>query len=488
MKRTPQKKNGKTAGALIASPARNASALHARSQVKDATIPRTWRTRRPALQKRPPWIKNRSPTPTTFFPGNNLHLPKTAYISLWFPLPSETFIFREVQNLKRAGMPISVYTLYGLKAKRFSPEMREAVGDVRRMGLKSIPKILRDLRWWRKRDPETVKALWKEVPFRRWSCLELAGENAWAFLGGFHLARRILEDGMEHIHAVWGNGPATAAWVASRLTGLPFSFSGRAGDIHPQDGALPEKIRAAAFVHTNNKANIPHLAGLVPDLPDARDKIFQIYNCLTLKECADAHLLMKPPYRLLAVGRFCRTKGFEDLLRACRLLDQRGFPFQLTLVGAGFLGAKLRRMTKRFGLTPRVFLPGFVTHDRITELLVGSDMFIMPSVIDKTGDRDGIPNVIMEAFTHRLPVIATNISGIPEVVRNGETGLLVPERDPEALADAVQRTAAEPEAARAMAERGRALVARLFDSEANTKKMYDLFVERAGKHPDGRSA
>lgn len=409
--------------------------------------------------------------------------PKTAYVILWFPLPSETFIFREAQNLLKAGLPIVVHTLYGPSGKPMSPEMREAAKSSRTLGIRAAGRILASVRYWRRENRAVHDALWREIPFRRWSCLELAGENLWAFLTGFHLARLFLEEGIEHIHAPWGNGPATAAWVASRLTGIPFSFAGRAGDIHPQDGALPEKIRAASFVHTNNKANAPYLVSMAPE---CAGKIHQIYNCLTLTDREEAYVPMRPPYRLLAVGRFCRTKGFEYLLEGCSLLDKRGVPFQLTLVGAGLWDRKLRRLTKKLGLTQRVFFPGFVTHDRITEMLISHDMFLMPSVIHKNGDRDGIPNVIMESLSHRLPVIATEISGIPEVVRHGETGLLIPQRDAGAIADAVQALAADRQKAMAMAENGRALVRGMFDSEKNTQALYDLFLKYAGTAPASR--
>lgn len=414
-----------------------------------------------------------------------MHPPKIAYVSLWFPLPSETFIFREVQNLRKAGLPITVHALYGPTDKSFSPEMQATADDVRRIGSKSIPTMLSSIRYWRRENKTVHDALWKEIPLRRWSCLEAAAENFWAFLAGFHLARLVEEDGTEHIHAVWANGPATAAWVASRLTGIPFSFSGRAGDIYPQDGALPEKIRAAAFVHTNNKTNKPYLGTLAPE---CAHKIRHVYNSLTLNGRIKAPAPMKSPLRLLAVGRFCRTKGFEYLLQACRILDERVFAYQLTLVGAGFLDGKLKRMAKRLGLAPRVFFPGFVTHDHITELLISHDVFVMPSVIHKSGDRDGIPNVIMEALSHRLPVVATNVSGIPELIRDEETGLLAPQRDPAALADAIMEMAADRKRAVAMAEAGRTLVRKMFDPEANTKKMFDIFLKEAGKTPSSGSA
>jgi len=409
-----------------------------------------------------------------------LSLPKTAYILLWYPLPSETFIFREVENARAAGMPFHVYALYGEAGKNLSAQMQRISPNVSRLGLSSIPTILAALVWWALRRPVVTARILARVPWRRWSCLEVAGENIWAMCAGFALARRFLSDGIEHIHAGWGNGPATAAWVASWLSDIPFSFSARAGDIYPQDGALPDKMRAATAIHTNNKANIGYLAGIAPE---AAGKIHQIYNSLTLTGRGQSPVHMEPPYRLLAVGRFCRTKGFDVLVDACALLTRRGFPFQLTLVGAGlpWPTAVIRRRIRIRGLRARIFLPGFVSHDRMSELYAASDIFVMPSVVHASGDRDGIPNVIMEALAHRLPVVATNVSGIPEVIEDGVTGRLVPQRDPEALADAIMALAADRHQALTMAEAGRVRVSAMFDPETNTRAILDFFGAMPGR-------
>ena len=407
--------------------------------------------------------------------SKNLSLPNTAYILLWYPLPSETFIFREVQNAADAGMPLRVYTLYGQAGKHLSPDMRRVADAVTRLGAPAIPGFFRDLAWWAVRRPLAVAGILAGIPWRRWSCLEVAGENVWAMMAGFTLARRFLADGTQHIHAGWANGPATAAWVASRLTDIPFSFSARAGDIYPQDGALVQKLQAAAAVHTNNKANIAYLRAMAPE---AAGKIRQIYNSLTLTGRDNAHVHMEPPYRLLAVGRFCRTKGFDVLMDACAILSRRGFPYQLTLVGSGmpWPTAIIRRRIRIHGLRARVFLPGFVSHDRMSELYAASDIFVMPSVVHPSWDRDGIPNVIMEALSHRLPVVATDVCGIPEVIEDGVTGRLVPQRDPEALADAIMAMAADRTRALEMAEAGKQRVAVLFDPAANTKAILDFYA------------
>ena len=190
---------------------------------------------------------------------------------------------------------------------------------------------------------------------------------------------------------------------------------------------------------------------------------------------------MQPPYRLLAVGRFARTKGFPELLTAMARLRRENVPVTLTLVGDGNWRRKLTKMRDALGLADIVDMPGFIPHDKICDFMLDHDMLIMPSVVHTNGDRDGIPNVIMEALSHRMPVIATDVCGISEVIIDGKTGLLVQQRDPRALAQAVRRMLADRQAAQDMAEAGRALVEKLFDPARNITAVYDLYVAECAR-------
>jgi colanic acid/amylovoran biosynthesis glycosyltransferase len=399
-------------------------------------------------------------------------LPKVAYILLWFPKPSETFIFREVMNLWKMGLPLKVYTLYGQLTKQLSPEMASVSHKMQRLGISYLTRAPADVLYWRKREPQVTSWLLKTIPVRRWRSLEVAGENIWAFFCGFTLARLFEADGMEHIHAPWANGPATAAWVASKLTGIPFSFMGRAVDIHPPDGALKEKIRDAAFVRVNPKNNVDHLKKFTED---GGKKIYMTYDGYPIREFRDAPVPMKPPFKILALGRFARFKGFEVLIDAAKILEDEGTDFHLTIAGSGLRGILLKNQTKRLGLTHRVSFPGFVTYDRVSDLFCSADVFVMPSIIHSTGERDGIPNVLVEAMLHRLPVVATDVAGLGEVVLDGETGLLVPQRDPRALATAISGITGDRDASLVMAEKGRDLILREFDPEMCHSQALELF-------------
>lgn len=399
-------------------------------------------------------------------------LRKIAYILHWFPKPSETFIFREIVNLRKMGLSLMVVSLYGEWKKCLSAEMTSNADEVARLGIRHVAQIPADLLYWWNRQPALTQELIRTIPVRRWSSLEVGGENVWAFLCGFSLARSFQREGIQHIHAPWANGPATAAWVASRLTGIPFSFMARAGDIYPPDGALPEKIRDSVFVRTNPKANVEYLLKLSGA---SQEKVFLTYDGYPLETYQDAPVAMKAPYQLLAMGRLVKVKGFPLLLRAARILADKGIDFHLTLAGSGYLGPYLRWLSRWLGLGNRVSFPGFIPHDRVSPWFCAADIFVMPSIIAASSDRDGIPNVILEALLHRLPTVATDVAGIGEVIRDGETGYLVPQKDPEALAEAILKMIRGRPSALEMAARGQALVKEQFDPVRCHDQVSQLF-------------
>jgi colanic acid/amylovoran biosynthesis glycosyltransferase len=397
---------------------------------------------------------------------------RTAYILLWFPAPTETFIFREVANLKRFGLPLQVFTLYGARRTNLSVEMQAASADVERLGWRALPKLIGGIRYWWRRKPDVVKEIFGSICWLQWRQPEKSAESIWALLASFELAHRFEAEGIEHIHAPWASGCATAAWAAAKLTGKPFSFTARAWDIYPPDGLIRAKIRDAALVRTETAANVRHLSAFA----DGNLEKFRVtYNGVPLRAARDAGVAMRPPYRLLAVGRFVRKKGFDQLLRAAKLLADAGIDFRLDFAGDGPLRWPLKWLTRRLKLSERVRFHGFVPHHAIADLYAAADIFIMPCVVASSSDRDGLPTVILEALLYRVPVVTTAVSGIPELIEDGVTGLLANERDPAAIAAAVQRLIADREFAVAMAEWGRARVREQFDPERNHRHVLDLY-------------
>jgi Glycosyltransferase len=387
--------------------------------------------------------------------------PRTAYVTLWFPKPSETFVVSEVRALRDAGLDVSVHTLYG-PLKGTETMLPEGV-PVERLGMAATPRIALAFFAALASHPWRALALVGRTFCAPGRSAEKYGENLLAVFCGFSLARRFRALGVEHVHAAWACGSATAAWCAARLLGLPFSFSARAGDVHPPDGLLRLKLRQSAFARVDSAYNLPHLRRFIPEAPG---KIHLVYNARTLAPTAKADVPMSSPIKLVAIGRFIETKGFQHVIEALALLRERGLDVRLTLAGDGGWRGRLNAMVERMGLRESVRFPGFVPHSQVSSLLRAADMLVMPSLLQPNGAGDGLPTVIVEAFLHGLPVVATNVASIPDLVIHGKTGLLVPERNSAALADAIARMASDRGAAVTMAENGRELALRLFAPEA----------------------
>lgn len=394
--------------------------------------------------------------------------PRLAYILLWFPEPTQTFILDEVNTLRELGADLRVFTLYGPRPPERLRGLKPPLAPVEHLGLAAGGKIARSLQRLHLSRNVAGRGFLRRVLIRPWRNLETAGEALWAALCGVWLAERFQALGIRHIHAPWANGPATAAWVASALSGIPFSFCGHAHDIYPPDGALAEKLRAAAFVRTISRANQRHLTALAPE---AKEKIVRIPYGAPLKGNPRPWRPGSPPYRLLAIGRLVEKKGFSVLLQACRHLLDGEVEVHLTLAGDGPERSRLLSLCRALGLEDRVCFLGHVPHNEIPRLFHSHDLFVMPCLVARGGDRDGLPNVILEALAHEVPVVATDINGIREAIVPGETGWLVPQAEPQLLAQAIREALADPGEARRRARAGRHLVQREFDSRTNYARL-----------------
>jgi glycosyltransferase involved in cell wall biosynthesis len=227
---------------------------------------------------------------------------------------------------------------------------------------------------------------------------------------------------------------------------------------------LGEKIQAATFIRVISEVNQDYLLALAPD---AADKITVVRYGVPLTPIAAPCRQPAPPYQLLALGRFVPKKGYPILLQACQELAAQGLDFHLDLAGDGPQRQELQGLVQDYGLSGKVTFPGFVPHRQVPALFHRADLFIMPCIVDPHGDRDGIPNVILEAMAHEVPVVSTDVSGVKEAVVPGKTGWLAPPGDPQALAQAIREALDNPPEARRRAQAGKRLVAKEFDSGKN---------------------
>ena len=398
--------------------------------------------------------------------------PKIAYVLNYFPKASETFIHMEVRFLWQMGMDVRVFTLGGRLSEPLSADMQASMHRATRLGLAYLRRAPQAFAYWWHRRRKIVCRLILCMITQNWGRPAKAAENWWAFFCSFGLARDFQTQGIDHIHAGWASGAATSAWMASQLTVIPFSFNAVAYDIFPADRFIRQKLEDAVFIRSDTQYGLDYLLTIHPC------KTHAVIHCgVETNPPAEpaTEVLMKPPYRLLALGRFVPKKGFKFLIMAVRRLLDQGVDCRLTLAGDGPQAGMLKRLVRQLKLQPRVHFPGFVTHDKVHGYFRQSDVFISPSIVDASGNRDGIPVVLMEALNHRLPVIATHIAGIPELVENGRTGLLIRPSDSHAIARAVKALVRDRNRALEMAENGFQRVQKQFNANTEHRKVYERF-------------
>lgn len=427
-------------------------------------------------------------------------LSEIAYILKGYLRTSETFITSEISLLEQARVQLSVFSLLKLEGQQ-----PHGVAERIKAAVTYLPPTTPSaeaglLLWLWQNLPDFIPAHWQLVrarPGAWWRVLREALKLARKyrpdgfalnrtfikeFLQAGFIAQRVIASGrIRHLHAHFCHTATTVAMFASGLCGLPFSFTAHAKDIYREDmnpgDLLAVKMRRARFVVTCTGANQQYLARL----NKSSTPVYKIYHGLDLslfspaEHSRNAARQSQPPL-ILSVGRLVEKKGFSYLIEACRRLKDRGCDFQCRIVGgAGSEAEKLRQLIERLQLTDRVTLEPAVTQEQLRLIYQQADLFALPCQVLDNGDRDGIPNVLVEAMAMKLPVVSTDISGIPELIIHRQNGWLVPQKDAAALAAALEELLHNPGLRAELATQARATVVQHFDATVNVLQLKRLF-------------
>jgi glycosyltransferase involved in cell wall biosynthesis len=287
------------------------------------------------------------------------------------------------------------------------------------------------------------------------------------FVQAGELARRLRRDGVVHLHAGFVHFPGSVAWIVHRITGMPYSLASHARDVYlSQPKLLRKKLAQAQVVFTCTAYNVPNLQALAA--PSGIRRLRQIYHGTDLERFRfGAHGLADPPM-ILSIGRLVKKKGLDHLIAACGLLRDRGRRFQCRIVaGSRDLWNELTTQIRDLGLSSSVVIEGPLDQEEVRKLYPQATVFALPCVIADDGDRDGIPNVLVEAAAAGVPIVSTAVSGITELVVDGDTGCLVPPRDPVALGAAIERLLDSPDLRAGLRVRARARVEERFNLRRN---------------------
>lgn len=402
-----------------------------------------------------------------------------AYLFERFPSFVQTFVYREAVEMVRQGMApmlvsirrpddpvelaeaLNLEIFYAIEEKQLRAEV-DALREQGKLSWRASRAIPRH-----RREPDSQRMF----------------ESIW-------LAPHLKRAGVRHVHAHFGGIAARTAWWLKRLFGFRYSFTGHANDIFCENHfpvSNSDLVRDAVFVVTETDYARQWMER---KHPSAQGKVFRVFNGIAL----DGFPLNKPQSgagilpvtedancvpRILSVGRAVEKKGFADLIEACRLLRQEGLKFTCDLIGGGPLENELQSQIERDGLREMVRLLGPMQQSEVRQRLAASRLFVLACVPEKDGGSDNLPTVIMEAMASGVPVVSTQVAGVPEMIDDGSEGFLVAPRDPPALAHAMAKLLRDSELARAMGERGRATAEERFAIENTTRMLKHLLVECA---------
>ena len=389
-----------------------------------------------------------------------------AYLFERFPSFGQTFCYREVAELDRQDVVPAIFSVRKPKDEppqdwdtrivgrvNYLPEEKELLEDVRR-GVKKG-----------KLDPEIVATL--EEWGRRTDFLRL--------YQAVYVGLRLREMGIGHIHAHFAGMAARTAFWIKEFFQITFSFTAHANDIFAPrhfEITLDKLVDAARAIVTETDYAAKFLQ---ERFPNCADRVHRIYNGLDLAEFDRASFSSTPPL-IVAVGRLIPKKGFSDLIRACGLTAERGKSFQCEIIGEGPLETELRRQIKELGLQSHVVLSDAKPQSQVRQRLSAANVFVLPSVIDADGGMDNLPTVIMEAMATGLPVVSTDISGIPEMVIENETGFLVRPGDVVAMANAIEKLINNTSLAQKLGQIGYERAQKLFSIEKNVRELCALVL------------
>ena len=413
---------------------------------------------------------------------------KICYVLKRFPRLSETFILNEIRALERLGTNLIIVSLLPPEEGIAHSTVAEVRGAIRYLPEKWLQMLSTAV------GPHAGLAATSPLQY-----LKALGKATWLGVRHGHplaalknfvraglVANTCRRQHVRHIHAHFANTPTSVAHLASVLIRIPFSFTTHAKDLYlTSRNVTHERVAAAKFVLTCTQYNVDFLREFVA--LEHWPKLHLVYHGVDLSAFAayleqnshaGGHREEGVPI-VLSVGRLVPKKGMDTLIAACALLRDRGIVFECVIVGNGPLKSIMQEQINGLGLAKSVKLMGAMTHDKLISLYRQATVFALTPQITADGDRDGIPNVLVEAMAVGLAVVSTSVSGIPELVQDGQTGLLVPPNNPAAAAAALEKLLRDGAIRQHLSVAARKQLTARFECWESTKSIHTLLNKGA---------
>ena len=390
---------------------------------------------------------------------------RIGYVVKRYPRYSETFIVNEIIDHESTGLAVEILSLRHTTDEHFQDALAQVKAPVKYF---TSENLTADDFWI------AFDESYHVLPAFKAALGVTRGEEARYIYQAMLIALEAQRTSIRHLHAHFATEATTVARLAASFSGLPYSFTAHAKDIFHEsvnlDG-MRRNLADAAAVVTVSEYNLQYLRRVYgAEAANVR----RIYNGLDLALFPFAAPDDRPP-SIVAVGRLVEKKGLADLVEACAILAARGIIFQCQIIGAGPLEDDLGARIERLGLRTSVHLAGPLPRSEVIECLHGAAALAVPCIVAGDSDRDGLPTVLLEAMALGTPCVSTDVTGIPEVLADGETGLMVGQHDPSALAFALERLLTDPGLRVHLSRQARRLIEAEFDIKRNAAELRAVF-------------
>lgn len=405
--------------------------------------------------------------------------PRIAYLVSRFPHFTETFIVREIHEVLNAGIDVSVYALRDFEQEAVQPAAEALMPRVTWGNRLPATELIGAIAGWMVRRPVRMAKVVLQAVAGNLRSPKFLARAMVALPVAMAFARRMERDGVQHVHAHWATHPALAAWAIHQLTGIPYSVTVHAHDLYVVRPMIERKLNDATAVVTISEFNRRLLTEIHPPLSG---RLHVIPCGVELGEFGSGE---RSKNQILCVGSLQDYKGQRYLIDAIKRLRVSGRDLSLILVGDGDLRSELTAQVDRLDLRSAVEFAGHQPTARVSELLATATVVVQPSVVTPNGKMEGVPVALMEALASEAAVVATDISGISELVVDGVTGLLVPQRDVAALVDAVATLLDDADLRARLGRAGRDHVARSYDLEQNAEALVRVLTTASSGADEG---
>lgn len=401
---------------------------------------------------------------------------KLAVIVTEFPKTTETFILRDLMVFLELGVDLRIYHLTPWREDQILHDFARPLARRAR----HIPLFGAEAAGAAARHPRLAARLSGTIARHQGRDGGIAAKSLALLPAALRLGEELRDWGADHVHAEFAGHPATAAWIANQVAGVPYSISCRAHDIFRSQRLLAQKFAGAAAIRTVSDFGRRFLEERVPGVPAERIEV--IHSSVDVRAIDAEPVRRDGPFRILYVGSLQPRKGVNVLLEALKGMNCADWTLQIA--GDGPDRAALERQVREAGMGVRVCFLGQQSFARIEQLYREASVCVAPSIIGPGGRTEGIPNVMIEALAHRRPAISTNVSGIPELIRPGQTGWLTEPGDVAGLRAALEDVRSDPARADRLALQGRAHVEAHFDLRVNAWRQLEIFQQhRAPRGP-----